>query len=369
MSKKKTTTTNTEDRMDTIVGIVTVLIIFAVFAALILVASARNTGKIEAQGDVRRGSEQIFTYDAEKVKKGDVVNWYVDNVRVATYRYDGEATLAYTPQKEGNLVVKVVAGKYNQSTVVEVKKPLLTISAKDVTMTYGDKMPCLEYECSGFLQGDSLESLNCKVQCITNCSGCGVYKITLDCDECEGYEVQCNDAVLTVLPKEIHVANNLLKIYDQTNVLSCPQIELEGVLEGDDVSAQADELYFENKNVGEQKVVTANIRLEGKDSANYVLCNELTGTILPKTLELEGLKIADKTYDGTTKAKIEKPGKLKGVIEGDSVAIGRLEVSFSNATVGEQSVLINELSLVGLDKDNYTVKNVNVKNARIYQAE
>ncbi|MGN1040571.1 MAG: formyltransferase family protein [Candidatus Fimimonas sp.] len=96
-----------------------------------------------------------------------------------------------------------------------------------------------------------------------------------------------------------------------------------------------------------------------------VICVVAYGKILPKEITLQGLTVADKTYDGTTKAGIAKMGTLCGVCEGDSVAVGSLEIAFDNANLGLHGVSVKNVKLVGYDKDNYVVKTVDVNNARI----
>lgn len=156
------------------------------------------------------------------------------------------------------------------------------------------------------------------------------------------------------------------KTYDQTNVIETPNISLKGIIEGDDVKAVCDKLYFDNKNAGtDKKVMLANVILDGADSSNYVLCGEAKGVIKPKLVDIDGLTIKDKVYDGTTKATIDKMGTLNGVINGDSVAIGNVNLSFSDAYIGEKEIVINNVSLVGADKDNYVVNDVKIENANI----
>ncbi len=87
--------------------------------------------------------------------------------------------------------------------------------------------------------------------------------------------------------------------------------------------------------------------------------------VLPKGMTLQGITVQNKTYDGTTKADIAKLGKLQGVVEGDSVAIGNLEVKFDAADVGTHAVKVKNIVLVGMDKHNYFVQNVVVNNGEI----
>lgn len=370
MNEAKTKKQRNEDRVDTIVGIITIAAIFAIFALVIAFAGSKTMGAITYEGEMRRGSEQVFTYTNPSLKKGDTVKWYVGSECLASYDYNGEnATFAYTPAETGTAVVRVMAGKYNQSAIVNVQKPLLTLTAKNATVTYGDEIAPLEFECEGLLGDDTLESLGYSFTCRAdgqNC--CGESEITVEQEPCENcdYEIVCKNGCLTVLPREIHIANTLTKVYDQTDCLLNPYIVAEGILEGDDVRIVADKVTFESKNAGEQAVDTSDVRLEGADSDKYFLCSEAVGKITPKAVVLQGLTIADKYYDGTNKAKIAKLGNLRGVIDGDSVAIGSLDVSFSDASVGQQKICVKQISLVGLDKDNYVIADVQVNDAKIY---
>lgn len=352
-----------ENRTDALAGVIAVLLIVATFVALIFVASERNVGTISVDGDVRRGTQQTFVYRNAKVKDGQYVQWYVNNEKVATNCYRDGAELEFLPTTEGRTVIRAVAGKYNKSLTVNVMKPLVTISAKDATITYGET-PHFDYKIAGVPESDDTAKLNCHVSCDVN--GCGIFEVVASCDECSEYDVECNNATLTVLPKELHLVTQILKTYDGKTETECPELQAEGVLEGDDVIVTADKLYFESKNAGTQKLVTANLSLCGNDCANYVLSDDWEGVILPKTLELEGLKICDKPYDGTTKAQIEKLGKLQGIVDGDSVAIGELEVNFDSAEAGKQKVSVKKISLVGVDKDNYVVNGVQDSEAEIF---
>lgn len=355
---------NNESKMDVLAALIAVALIVATFAALVLVANSRSVGTISVEGDVRRGVEQTVVYENDKIKQGQTVNWYVNNEKVATSAYENGAQLKFVPQAEGTTVIKAVSGKYNKFLTIDVQKPLLKISAKNVTAIYGEQ-PFFDYEISGLLEGDTVEDLNCNVHCTSEHSGCGIFEISAQCDGCSTYDVECTNGILTVLPKQLHISTQIVKTYDGKTAVDCPTLQLEGVLEGDEVEVFADKLYFESKNAGVCKLVTANLQLGGKDCANYVISDSWEGVILPKTLQLDGLEICDKTYDGTVKAQIEKMGKLKGVVDGDSVAIGELDVSFHAAETGKQKIDVKNIVLVGADKDNYVVQCPNKCEAEI----
>ena len=78
------------------------------------------------------------------------------------------------------------------------------------------------------------------------------------------------------------------------------------------------------------------------------------------------MSVCDKTYDGTTKAEVCKPGKLVGVLDGDSVAIGSMVAKFADANVqNSKKVTVTDIKLVGYDKDNYVIVEIDQPTANI----
>lgn len=361
-----------EERISLAIGIVVVLAVLATIMGIIIAAGVRNgravaMGEISTPIEMRRGTEQTLTYSAANLKNGDTVTWYVDGKKVAETKYDGKtAKLNYTPDKAGQATVKAECGKYCQSKTVEVKKPVLTVRATEMTITYGETLPKPSYTVEGFVGEDTADTLNCKFDCnVAGCTGVGVWDIVCDGAQPNGYEVHYENAHLTVLPKVVCIANTVRKVYDQTNSLAAAKLVLDGVLDGDDVTAKCDTLYFASKNAGYQNLMTANIRLEGKDAHNYVLSENAQGYVAPRKISLTGVKIADKYYDGTTKAQIDNPGTLVGVLDGDSVAIGSLEVTFDSANVGKHTATAQNIALIGVDKDNYVVTDTQINDGEI----
>lgn len=355
-----------ENRTDFFIGLGVVLAVFAVFAGVIVFAGTRTGGEIAFAGETTRGNEQTFSYKSKNLKKGDTVTWYVNGQKATTYRYDGsgDAKFAYVPTETGTAVVRVQAGNISQSKVVNVKKPTLTVRAKDTEMTYGDTMPQLTYECEGLVCDDTSDCVECELNCENFCNACGEYEIAAKAIA-DNYNVTCQNGTLTVKPREISIKNGFEKVYDQTSAINVDNLELDGILDGDEVNiASVGKLSFGGKNVGTYTVSTDGIALTGKDSANYVL-EDVEGKITPKEITLCGLTVANKSYDGTTKATIDKMGTLKGVCEGDSVAVGSLDIAFESADVGKQKIEVKNAKLVGYDKDNYTLKDIDVQDAEI----
>ncbi|MCH5156489.1 MAG: hypothetical protein J1G02_01265 [Clostridiales bacterium] len=370
-----------EERTDLIVGIVTIIITLALFAWLVASIgrnarqeiAANTVGEITVIGETRRGSEQTFTYtpDRTDIMDGAYVQWTVDGEPVyeGAYLIGEPLTLNYTPTQTGAMEIGVKVGNYHQMTTVEVLSPRLTITAPCITLTYGEPLPKVDYAVSGFVPGEDVSDFCYDGHCITDCDklNVGVYELKFENDCCyRDYEIEYVCGKLTILPKQLQVTNNFVKIYDGTNTIDNPTLTLDGIVEGDEVCAKCETLYFDNKNVGNDKtIMLANVCLEGKDANNYVLPDYASGNVTPRQLKVVGMTVKDKIYDGTTKATIDKMATLSGVIDGDSVAIGGLNVSFDNASVGKQSVTTRSITLIGADKDNYIVVEVEKPTAHI----
>ena len=371
-----------EERTDFIVGIITVLIVLALFVWLaasighnVAKTNAMNTvGEISMLGETHRGKEQVFTYNPDKtdIIDGAMVYWTVNGEKVyeGAYAAGEPITLNYTPTQTGKLEIMANVGNYKQVATVDVLAPRLTITAPNVTVVYGQALPEMQYCISGFVEGEDVSDFFYGGSCVTDCDklNVGVYELKFDSEECcyRDYETDYVYGTLTVLPKHLEITNSFCKSYDATNTIANPEFVLDGVVEGDEVCAKCDTLYFDNKNVGSDKtIMLGNVCLEGADANNYVLPDFVCGSITPRPVKLIGLTVKDKIYDGTTKATIDKMGTLNGVIDGDSVAIGYLSVAFDDANVGEQQITTNGVMLIGADKDNYTVVEIEKPMAEI----
>ena len=363
-----------EERSDLIVGLVVIAIFLGLFLWMLISigASQRNTvGEIASTQELRRGSEQEFTYtiDKDDIADGATVEWSVNGRKVgeSTYVKGEPIKFNYTPEQSGNVVVKARVGKYFQMSMMNVLPPRLTVEAPNITIVYGEELPQICCEAHGFVEGEEGElclSDICKID--AEKLNVGVYTINF-CTECAylDYETEYVTGTLTVLPRKLNVNNRFMKVYDGTNTICQPKIELNGVLEGDEVCAECDTLYFDSKNVGQRTIMLANVQLVGESACNYVLESYAEGAIAPKRVDIVGLTVKDKTYDGTTKATIDTMGEIVGLCGGDSVAIGNINVSFEDASAGEHNFVVGGVTLVGADKDNYYVGNVETGTANI----
>lgn len=341
------------------------LAVTAVFLLLVSALSAEKPqGRIAVAEQTVRGVEQVFVYDNNQLQRGDIVTWYVNGTKVDEQTYDGnQPQLKYTPQDNNTVAVKAkVQNKFVKSGYFTVANPTLQFVAPNVTMRYGETLPTLTAE------------FNCPVDCTCNCDcSCtidtqsldvGTYTIDFAC-RCthEGYDTQYQTGTLTVLPCILQFADNLSKVYDGTTAIG-NQFRFVNICDGDDLQVVGNLTYL-NKNVGTQKLSTEQLSLQGNDAHNYVLPTEVTATISAKKVTLNDLQICDKNYDGTTKANICQMGNLIGVVSGDSVAIGNINVRFDNAQVGTHQIIVSDATLVGYDKANYVLDKITVNDAVI----
>ena len=364
-----------EERTDLIVGIITIAIFLSLFLWMLISigTNSRNvTGSIAFEQQLRRGSEQTLTYTIDKadVKDGATVEWSINGRKVgeSTYVKGEAATFNYTPNEAGTIAVKARVGRYSQMATIEVLPPRLTVTAPNLTMTYGEQVPDVSHcVVEGFVEGEEVD-IDCTDMCKIYADKLNVGVYTVDfCRNCTylDYETEYVTGTLTVLPRTLNVVDTFEKVYDGSNTIEQPQISLVGVCDGDEVCAQCDTLYFDSKNVGERQIMLANVELVGEDACNYVLHSYAQGKILPKRLDIVGLRVKDKIYDGTTKATIDTMGTLNGLCTGDSVAIGNINVSFEDAAVGEQPFVVGGVTLVGADKDNYQIGKIETGSAHI----
>ncbi len=168
----------------------------------------------------------------------------------------------------------------------------------------------------------------------------------------------------SITAKELQVAslNVADKTYDGTASAAVNGLRLEGIASGDSVSAAVTDAKFADKNAGDNKAVTATIKLYGSDASNYTVAwpEGAYGSVKPKELTLSALA-QDKVYDGTTVAEVSDLW-FDGDLDGDDVSANDdkmvVTAAFEDANVGEGktvNVTVTGLELTGKDACNYTL--------------
>jgi filamentous hemagglutinin family protein len=130
---------------------------------------------------------------------------------------------------------------------------------------------------------------------------------------------------------------------------------------------------FADKNAGSGKAVTVNgFTLSGLDAANYnvVQPSGLTATINKANLQVTGISVSDKVYDGTTAATIAGVGSVTA-IGGDDVSLtGSASAMFADKNAGaNKAVNVSGLTLSGADAGNYRLVQVGGLTANIDRAD
>ncbi len=166
-------------------------------------------------------------------------------------------------------------------------------------------------------------------------------------------------APATINPKNLTVtATASDKVYDG-NTAAHVALATADVVGGDKVDLGAAPATFEDKNVGDAKIVTATaIELSGDDAGNYALANvDATATdtaaITAKALAVTAAGI-DKVYDATNEATVDLSTDDR--VAGDDVTLHYVAASYdSKVAEADKDVEVTGLSLGGVDGGNYAL--------------
>ena len=160
------------------------------------------------------------------------------------------------------------------------------------------------------------------------------------------------------------IVTGINKVYDGNTNISVT-ITSSDITLGDDVLFNYTSASFNNKNVGNNKVVTlSGITITGNDANKYILnvptTQLTTANITPKPLTIIGVTTTNKIYDGTLTANVNiLNSQLSGVIIGDTLLLNKPNIVnslFSNKTIGiNKNIIMNNFSISGIDSLNYSL--------------
>jgi hypothetical protein len=254
-------------------------------------------------------------------------------------------------------------------STLSVSPKAATVTAHDKSKSYGDQDPAFTHEVSGLEPGDSLSGVDCGVS--SNHKDVGDYDITCAGNQNPNYSVTYLKGTLSINPKSLtgsFTASD--KVYDGTSVASVSGKSLPGVIAADDVTLEVSNARFDNKNVGEDKSVNADLALSGLQAPNYSLSSATASTeadITPKSLT-GSFTASDKVYDGTVDATITNRW-LSGAVPGDIVWLSGGTAIFASPQAGTaKSVTGTGFSLSGSDAGNYVLAAVQSTTASILPA-
>ncbi len=156
------------------------------------------------------------------------------------------------------------------------------------------------------------------------------------------------------------------KIYDGTTnaTLIAPTVTSEMNLITGDVLTLSATGTFENKDIGEDKLITiSDILINGADANNYELTEsgnqtETSADITKRTITvLDGITASDKIYDGNLDVPLTMPEltTTMGLVAGEKVSATAIGTAISKYVEEEIEVAITEVDIIGEDSGNYQV--------------
>ena len=171
------------------------------------------------------------------------------------------------------------------------------------------------------------------------------------------------------------------KVYDGNTTATVTQTTLNGVVDGDSVTAAASNAAFADKNAGQGKKVTATVTMTGNNAGNYTFggdeAERVDGTTVETTANITAKELSvtvnanDKAYDGTTDAAATAALDVTGIVTGDSVALNSnsMSATFDNAAVdNNKTVTVTGLELTGTSAANYKLPETITGTANITRA-
>ena len=261
-----------------------------------------------------------------------------------------------------------------QVTVAGQDVHLLTVSANNLTTTYGGSVPALSPNYSGFVNGDTAASLTTPATVTTTASpqpNAGSYPITASGVVDINYYIIYNPGTLIVNLAPLTIAaSSASKTYGQVNpgltvnysgfVYSDTQASLTTL-------ATASTAATSTSNAGTY-AVTPSGAVAG---SNYsIVYTNGSLTVNPAVVTLTGLTGTGRNYNGTTLDALTGTGTLSGLVNGQSLTLGNTSSgTLANANAGSEAVTtaVTLVSGTGL-ASNYSLTQPTLANVTIAQA-
>ena len=190
------------------------------------------------------------------------------------------------------------------------------------------------------------------------------------------YKTNGGSGILTITTKSLNIGglSAVDKIYNASKSASLTgNASIVGGILGDSISLSGTGIgLFSDKNVGIDKNVTVSgFSLSGPDALNYTLLQptNLKANITPAVLTINGISVADKTYDGLSNATINGTASINP-ITGDSVGLSGSGIgTFTDKNAGIRSVIVTGYNLTGADAGNYVFSQPIGLSATIHKAQ
>jgi len=242
---------------------------------------------------------------------------------------------------------------------------------QDVTATYdGTEHTVMASVPAGFTLRWYNAAAGGSITTIPTATNAGTYTawaVSVDGNNLESERVQ---ATLTINKTALTItADDQIKVVGQEFVFEGTEFTSDGLVDNgiDEVASVtlSSEGAPAGAGVGTYSIIPSNATGTGLGNYNISYVNGLMNVteIIYTELTLEGLIVADKTYDGNIAATITSFGTLTGIEAGDDVSIveGAVVAEFSDKNAGiEKIVNISNLILTGDDAYKYVISDFTV---------
>ena len=302
-------------------------------------------------------SASIIVFDATEI--GDTT----ENVGFTPVSFITGTTVGQQTIVPGTLVS---TNKFNITYglgTLTIEPAELTIAADDKNKVYGEADPELTFTESGLLGEDTIAGALIR----EGGEDVGEYDILQgSVNAGYNYTILYDTATFTITQRALEIEITAAdKVYDGTTTAATTAFVEYGLVDGDDITVSSQNGLFDSKNVGTDKLVTADVSVTGIDAPNY-LANVTADTTADITaLGINVTAVADsKVYDGTTvSAGVPVVDPLA---DGDEAATSPVQVfddrnAGTGKTLSASGLAIND----GNDGNNYAVSYVDVSTGEI----
>ena len=279
----------------------------------------------------------------------------------------------------GSFTLRVDAattGNYNAATknvtVTVTAKEVQTITAGDVSATYGDTNVkvmgstngdgAITYAVTG---GTDVVDVNSSTGALT-IKKAGTATVTISAAETSDYAKATKSVTINVAQKDVTITglSAANKVYDgNTTATATGTAAVAGKVGSDAVTVTGGTATFDNKNVGAGKTVTfSGYSLGGTAAGNYKLTAQptsVTAEITAREVTVTGITATNRTYAKDNLEVTLNGGTLSGVFTGDTVNVDLTNAKgkMANANAGNgKAVTVTGVALGGTDKGNYRLK-------------
>ena len=257
-------------------------------------------------------------------------------------------------------------------TVTVTAKEVQTVTADDVSATYGDT----NVKVVGSTNGDgaityAVTGVAGVVEVDSNTGAltikkAGTTSVTITAAETSDYAKATKSVTITVAQKDVTITGlgAANKVYDGSNSATVTGTAVvAGKVGSDAVTVTGGTATFDNKNVGAVKTVTfSGYSLGGTAAGNYKLTAQptsVTAEITAREVTVTGITATNRTYAKDNLEVTLNGGTLSGVFTGDTVNVDLTNAKgkMANANAGNgKAVTVTGVALGGTDKGNYRLK-------------